>query len=164
MCTALYMMVLYDQAREGPTTKTSDEISIICLLWLILQANPSFCFWVVVFELLRSQMSIPYLPKWCSHTPMWILILLDNQDCHVNPFSLACLSSSGSDHFNIRKSKYQFFSMVFVSSVPKLPLFFRPPTLFLQGIWCLNQVSFYSCEVSPSFSVNILIRWFSGRF
>ena len=44
MCTALYMMVLYDRARVGPTTKTSDEISIICLFRLILQANTLFCF------------------------------------------------------------------------------------------------------------------------
>ena len=44
MCTALYMMVLYDRARVGPTTKTSDEISIICLFRLILQANTLFYF------------------------------------------------------------------------------------------------------------------------
>ena len=57
--------------------------------------------------------SLPF-PKWCSHIPMWILILLDNRDCHVNPFQPVCLSSSGSDHFNISKIIYQFFSMVFV--------------------------------------------------
>ena len=52
--------------------------------------------------------------------------------------------------FPIRKITSQFFfSTVFVSSVPKLPLFSRPHTLFLQAIRCLNQVSFYSCEVSP---------------
>ena len=44
MCTALYMMVLYDRARVSPTTKTSDEISIICLFRLILQANTLFYF------------------------------------------------------------------------------------------------------------------------
>ena len=37
-------MVLYDWARVGPTTKTSDEISIICLFRLILQANTLFYF------------------------------------------------------------------------------------------------------------------------
>ena len=41
MCTA--MMVLYDRARVGPTMKTSDEISIICLFRLIPQANILFC-------------------------------------------------------------------------------------------------------------------------
>ena len=44
MCTALYMMVLYDPARVGPTTKTSDEISIICLFRLILQSQSFVCF------------------------------------------------------------------------------------------------------------------------
>ena len=34
------------------------------------------------------------------------------------------------------------FPMLFVSSVPKLPLFSHPPTLFLQGPRLLNQVSF----------------------
>ena len=71
-----------------------------------------------------------------------------------------CFSSSGSDHFNIRKIKYQFFSTVFVSSVSKLPLFSRPPTLFLQGLRYLNHVSFYLWEVSSFFSFNVLIRWF----
>ena len=51
MCTSLYMMVMYDRARVGPTTKTSNEISIICLFRLILQVNPLFLFSVVVFEL-----------------------------------------------------------------------------------------------------------------
>ena len=32
-------------------------------------------------------------------------------------------------------------SMVFVSSAPKFSLFFRPPTLFLQGLRFLNRVS-----------------------
>ena len=32
------------RAHVGPTTKTLDEISIICLFWLILQANPLFLF------------------------------------------------------------------------------------------------------------------------
>ena len=63
MCIALYMMVLYDGAHVGPTMKTSDEISIICLFRLILQANPLFLFGVVVFELLQCQVLIPYLPQ-----------------------------------------------------------------------------------------------------
>ena len=75
-------------------------------------------------------------------------------------FQPVCFSSSGSDHFNIRKINYQFFSTVFVSSVSKLPLFSRPPTLFLQGLRFLNHVSFYLWEVSSFFSFNVLIRWF----
>ena len=61
MCTALYMMVLYDRARMGPTMKTSDEISIICL-FPAYSASQILCFVLfVVFELLRSQMLNPYL-------------------------------------------------------------------------------------------------------
>ena len=101
-------------------------------------------------------------PNRYSHIPMWILILLDNRDCHITPFQPVCLSLSGSDHFNSSKINSQFFSTVFVSAVSKLPLFFsHRPSLFLQGFRFLNQVSFYSCEVSPFFSVNVLIRWFS---
>ena len=76
-----------------------------------------------------------------------------------------CLSSSGSVHVNICKIIYHFFSTVFVSSVSKLPLFFPPslPFVFLQGLRFLLQVSIYSCEVSPFFSVNVLTRWFSRR-
>ena len=143
MCTALYMMVLYTRARVGPTTKTSDEISIICLFWLILQANPLFCFELWYSSCFNVKCWFHTFPKWCSHTPMWIPILHDNRDCHVNPFQPACFSSSGSDHFNISKIIYHFFSTVFVSSVSKLPLFFPPslPFVFLQGLRFLLQVS-----------------------
>ena len=60
MCTVLHMMVLYDRACVGPTTKTSDEISIICLFRLILQANPLFCF-ICGIRVASSQMLNPYL-------------------------------------------------------------------------------------------------------
>ena len=39
-------MVLYDRARVGPTTKTSDEISILCLFRLILQAKSFVLFYL----------------------------------------------------------------------------------------------------------------------
>ena len=128
MCTALYMMVLYDRARVGPTTKTSDGISIICLFWLILQANPLF----FVFELwysscFRVKCGFHIFPKWCSHTPMWIPILLDHQDCLVNPFHRRVFSSSGSDHFNIRKIQSQFFINV-VCFIRHQVVFVFPPT------------------------------------
>ena len=72
---------------------------------------------------------------------MWTLILLDNRDCHVKLFfQPVCLSSSGCDHCNIRKIQSQFFSMVFVSSVSKLPLFFSPTHPFSSMI----QISYSS--------------------
>ena len=129
MCTSLYMMVLYDRARVGPTTKTSDKISIICLFWLILQANPLFCLELWYSSCFEVKSWFHTFPNWCSHIPIWILILHDKRYCHVNPFQPVCLSSSGSDHFNIRKINCQFFSMMFVSSVSKSPLFSLPPTL-----------------------------------
>ena len=79
-------------------------------------------------------------PKRCSHISMWLLILLDHRVCHVNPFQPVCFSSTGSDHFNIRKTNYQFFSTVFASSVPSC-LCFPTPTLFLQGLRFLIQLS-----------------------
>ena len=126
MCTALYMMVLYDRARVGPTTKTSDEISIICLFRLILQANPCFALSRGIRVASKSNVdSIPSLSGVlilrCEYKSfMFIKIVF------VNPFLPVCLSSSGSDHFNIHKINYQFFSMLFVSSISKLPLFFPP--------------------------------------
>src|SRR3954469_677222 len=63
-------------------------------------------------------------------------------------FQPVCLSSSGSDHFNIRKINYQFFSTVFASSVPSCLCFPALPPLFLQGLRFLNQVSFFIDEKS----------------
>ena len=142
---------MYDRARVGPITKTSDEISIICLFWLILQANPLFCFELWYSSCFEVKCWFHTFPKWCSHTPMWIPILLDHQDCLVNPFHRCVFSSSGSDHFNIRKINSSPLNGVHFIC-PKLPLFSCPPTLFLRGLEFLNQVSFYSCEVSPFFS------------
>ena len=85
-----------------------------------------FCFELWYSSCFKVKCWFHTFPKWCSHIPMWILILLDHRVCHVNSFLPMCSSSSGSDHFNNRKIKYQFFSMVFVSSVPKLTLFFPP--------------------------------------
>ena len=87
MCTSLYMMMLYDRARVGPTTKTSDETSIIYLFRLILQANPLFCFELRYSSCFNVKCWFHTFPKWCSHTPMWISILHDNWDCHANSFS-----------------------------------------------------------------------------
>src|SRR3954469_11535440 len=71
-------------------------------------------------------------------------------------FQPVCLSSSGSDHFNIRKINYQFFSTVFASSVPSCLCFPALPPLFLQGLRFLNQVSFLLMGASPFFSFMFL--------
>ena len=130
--------------------------SIICLFQLILQANPLFCFQLWYSSCYEVKSWFHTFPKWCSHTPMRILILLDNRDCHANLVQPVCLSSSGSDHVNIRKINYQFFSTLFVSFVPNCLCFYRPPTLFPQGLRCLNQAS-----ILWIWSLPILFRQYS---
>ena len=130
MCTALYMMVLYDRARVGPTTKTSDEISIICLFRIILQAK-SFVSVLVCGIPVASMSSVDSIPSLNS-----VLILL----CEYQSFMIIeiVMSILFNRHvslqvdptiFNIRKINYQFFSTVFISSVPSCLCFSRPPTL-----------------------------------
>ena len=130
MCTALYMMVLYDRARVGPTTKTSDEISIICLFRLMLQANPLFYFELWYSSCFEVKCWFHTFPKWCYHTPMWLPILHDNWYCHVNPFQPGCFSSSGSNPCRHPQDHFSVSPTLFSSSVPKLPLFSLPPTPF----------------------------------
>ena len=143
-------MVLYDRARVGPTTKTSDEISIICLFRLILQANPLFLFWVVAFELLQCQVLIPYLsemvfsysdvdtnPSWSSRL---FLSILFNRRASLQEDPIISTSARSS----ISSSQWCLFHLS-----PSCLCFSRPPTFFLQRFRFLNQASFYSCEVSP---------------
>ena len=106
--------------------------------------------------------SIPY-SRWCSHISMWMIILLDYRDCHANSFQPTCSFSSGSDHFNIREINSQFFAMVFASSVPSCLCFPTLPPSFFKDSDFLIMYPSYGCEVSPFFSINVLIWWFSGR-
>ena len=74
-------------------------------------------------------------------------------------FQPACFSSSGSDHFNIRKFNSKFSQRRLFH--PSQVVFFScPPTFFLQGLRFLNHVSFYLREVFSLFSLDVLIRWF----
>ena len=108
---------------------------------------------------------IHIFPKRCTHISMGVVILLDHRDCHVNLFKPVCFLLK-------RIRSFSTSARSIISSSQRCPFhpspnclcFSRPPTLFPQGLRCLNQVSFYSCEVSPFFFVNVLIRWFSGRF
>ena len=112
-----------------PTDTWYNMGSFICLFPLILLVNPLFCFELWYSSCFEVKCWFHTFPKRCSHIPMWILILHDNRDCHVNPFQPACFSSSGSDHFNICKIQSQLFvnGVCFIRS--KLPLFSSPPTL-----------------------------------
>ena len=139
MCTALYMMVLYDRARVGPTTKTSDEISIICLFQLILRAKSLVLFYLWYSSCFEVKCGFHTFPKWCYHISMGVLILLDHRDCHVNSFQPVCFFSSGSDHFNIRKITSQFSqrclfhpSQVVFVFPPSHPFFFKDSFILIK--------------------------------
>ena len=153
-------MVLYDRARVGPTTKTSDEISIVCLFWLILQANPLFCFELWYSSCFEVKCWFHTFPKRCSHTSMWILILLDHRYCHVNSFPTGVLLFKWIRSFQHPQDQLKFSQCCLFHPSPSCLCFSRPPTLFLQGLRFLNHVSFYLWEVSSFFSLNVLIRWF----
>ena len=83
----------------------------------------------------------------------------DHWGCHVNSFPTGALLFEMIPSFSpSARSILSFLNGVcFVH--PKLSLFSRPPTLFLQGLIYFNQVSIYSCEVTSLFSINVLIRW-----
>ena len=113
MCTALYMMVLYDRARVGPTTKISDKISIICLFRLILQANPLFLNCGIRVSSKSSVDSIPslngvlmFLCEYQSFLIIEIVFPILFNRCVSLQVNLIV--------FNICKINYQFFSTLFV--------------------------------------------------
>ena len=125
---------------------------------LFCKPNPLFCFICGIRVASKSSVeSIPF-PIWCSHICMGVLILLDCRDCHVNPFQPTCSSSSGSDHFNIREINSQFFATVFIPSARSCLCFPALPPSFFKDSDFLIMYPSYGCEVSPFFSVNVLIR------
>ena len=68
-------------------------------------------------------------------------------------FNRRVFSPSGSDHFNIHKIKYQFFSTLFVSSISKLPLFFPPslPLFFSKDPDSYSSIHFIGGNLSILF-------------
>ena len=101
-------------------------------------------------------MLIPYLPNRCSHISMGVLILLDHQDFHVNPFQPVCLLFKLFHTYAVQKS-----DDLSVSFIPSCLCFPHPPTLLLLGARNSQmKYPFYSCDISSFFSFNVLIRWF----
>ena len=140
MCTALYMMVLYDRDCVGPTMKTSDEISIICLFRLILQASPLFCFELWYSSCFNVKCWFHTFPKRCSHIPMWIQILLDLWVFHLNFFWTSVslfkwIRSFQHPQEQLKSSQRCLFHPSQIAYV------FRPSHPFFQGLGFLNQVS-----------------------
>ena len=89
-----------------------------------------FCFELWYLSCFEVKCWFHTFSKWCSHIPMWILILLDHWVCHVNSFQSVCSSSSGSEHFNIRKINSKFFSTVSIPSAPSCLCFPALPPFF----------------------------------
>ena len=145
--------------------QTHDTIWGLSYVCSGLFCKPILCFfWVVVFELLQCQVLIPYFFQvvfsyfYGSANPSIIEVIM------LILFQPSCFSSSRSDHFNIREIN-SMFSQRYPFHMPQVPFVFPAlPPLFLQGLRFINQVSFYWWEASPFFSVNVLIRWFSGRY
>ena len=143
-------MVLYTRARVGPTTKTSDENSIICLFRLILQAK-SF----VLFYLWYSS---------CFNVKCWFHIFqavfsyfygstnpFDHRVCHVNSFPTGALLFKMNPSFSpSARSILSFLNGVcFVH--PKLSLFSHPPTLFFKDLYILIMYPFIHVKSLHSF-------------
>ena len=107
-------------------------------------------------------------------------ILHDNRDCHFNPFQPACFSSSGSDHFNIRKITSQFSQRCSFHMSPRClcfpahsPFFFKDSD-FLIKYHLIDEKSLHSFPPmflsgdsqedtngasSSSFFVLFILRW-----
>ena len=142
MCTALYMMVMYDRARVGPTTKTSAEISIICLFRLILQASPFFVLSCGIRVASKSSVdSIPFLSG-------VLIFLCEYQSFLIIEIVMSILFTGVFLFKWIRSLQHQQDQLSFLLNgvcfiVSKLPLFFpaHPPP-FLRGLGFLYQVSF----------------------
>ena len=129
-------------------------------------ASQSFVlFWVVVFELLQCQVLIPYLSE----------MVFSYSDVNTNPSRQSRLScqSFSTGVFSLQvdptisttaRSSISSSQRCLFHPSPSCLCFFRPPTLFLQGLRFLNHVSFYLWEVSSFFSVNALMRSFSRRY
>ena len=144
-------MVLYTRACVGPTTKTSDGISIICLFRLILQAKYFVLFYLWYSSCFEVKCWIHTFPKRCSHIAMWILILLIIEVVMLILFQPACFSSSGSNHFSICKINYKFSQRCLFRSSQVVFVFPHPPTLFFKDSFILTKYPFIHVKSLHSF-------------
>ena len=126
-----------------------------------LFCKPILCFVLSCGILVASMSSVDSIPFLSG-----VLILLCEYQSFliieiVMPilFQPTCSFSSGSDHFNIRKIISQFPNVVrFIR--PQVAFVF-PPTLFLQGLGFLNQVSFFIDAKSLHYFLSMFL---SGDF
>ena len=122
---------------------------------LFRKPNPLFCFKLWYSSCFEVKCGFRTFSKWCSHIPMWILILLDHRDCHLNSISNRCVSLRDDPIIlPIRKINSKF-SQRCLFHMPQVAFVFPPSHPFLQELRFLNHVSFYWWEASPSFSINV---------
>ena len=126
-------------------------------------ASHSFVFVLVCGIRVASMSSVDSIPfltgvliLLCEYQSFLILKIV-----FVNPFQPVCFSSSGSEHFNIRKIQSQLPQRC--RFLPSQVVFIFPPTnpFFLQGTRFLIQVSILLMEVSPFFFLHVFTRCFS---
>ena len=126
------------------------------LFRFILQAKSFVFFYLWYSSWFKVKCWFNTFSKWCSHTPMWIPILLEHQDCLVNPFH-RCASLQVDPIIPISARSITSSSQwCCLHPSSSCLCFSRPPTLFLQGFRFLNHVSFYLWEFSSAFSFNVL--------
>ena len=111
------------------------------LFQIILRANPLFCFKLWYSSCFEVKCGFHTFPKWCSHFPMWILILLDNRDCHLNSIPNRRVSFQVHLIIPTFARSVLSFSQWCSFHPTQVAFVFHPPTLFLQGLRFLNQVS-----------------------
>ena len=150
-------MVLYNRARVGPATKTSDEISIICLFRLILQAKSFVLLYLWYLSCFEVKCWIHTFPKRCSHIAMWILIFLDHRGRHVNSFSTGVLLIKWIRSFSTSARSILSFLNGVCFIYPQVAFVFPPshPFFFKDSDFLIGY-PFYWCEVSPFFSIMFL--------
>jgi hypothetical protein len=126
---------------RGASSRTlwAKSLSYVCF-WLILQANPLFCFELWYSSCFNVKCWFHTFPKRCSHISMWILILLDHQVVMSILFQPACFSSIYPIRAPLRSLRIRLFHPSQVAFV------FPPSHPFLQAVRFLNQVSFYSTK------------------
>ena len=146
-----------------PRKLRTKSLSYVCS-GLFCKPILCFCFQLWYSSCFEVKCWFHTFSKPCSHVPMWILILLDHRVCHFNFLStgVSLLKWIRSLQHLQDQLSVLLNGVCFIRS--KLSLFSHPPTLFLQGLWFLIQVPFYCWEVSPFFSVNVIIRWLSRRY
>ena len=153
---------------------SQDQVSLllnaVCFIRLqvafVFPTLPPFCF---SSRTKISSSSIHFIDGKFLHSFPSMFLSGDSQEdvllvCHFNFFSIGELPFKWIRSFSTspRPALSILNGVCFIR--PKLPLFSCPPTLFIQGLRFINQVSILWMWSIFVFSVNVFIRWFSWRY